>query len=934
MDRRLLVCSLLLSTLHVSPPTFASGSDASRPVVEEIVVTAERSESTVSDTSIAITAFTDKFLEDFGIRNQEDLQRFIPSTVIEPYDLSIRGVGRNFRNLGGDPGVATYLDDVYSEDFGIASTENGLYDIERIEVLRGPQGTLYGRSAPGGAITFITKRPTDHLEIEARVNAGSYGLVEHYEMLSGPIVEGLDGRLTASKRIRDGYIDDVSGHADLDNYGDENYALAVRYTPTDSIAIDVRGNERSYRRRIASAGGSFVFDENGGMPDEITGNARNTSAFAFGYRAVDPSIACADVNDRTNVRCTIGGQHVFEFTDVHGAALFAQRVTPGVDPGIRNYLYGYTRPLVVDDIDDIDSGNLKTDTNGENDEFFDHQAASLTASWSSDALTIKYIFGYTDYFYDRTTDQDLSNNLDIDQQFYVSQENENYSHELQFFYGLDDVVTVTSGLFYYNAKINQRGDFYDSTKNAFYLEGTDYGALGTLMDAVFNSGEVAPGVFLLSGDVRMNTARSLAREHAIGNDVAVFASGPWLGDRGTRIPHGPVTDASSSEYDTRTEREALAIYTQAVWQLGEHFALTTGLRWAKDRLDGTEQGWLYDEGLFFPLTNDPATSTFGITLADYNVLAGPAVGNDDEPVRLGGIPAQVSAYRHLDLIDKNVTWRANLEWTPSEATLVYGSVTTGVREAGFNLVFFSGQDRYDPERLTAYEVGYKGRLLDESLQLNVAVYYYDYSDVHTPTDVPNELQPDQLEFAVLNAPGAEMRGVEADVAWAVSRRITLGGQFSVSSSEYTDDFFVVDHFNPRLPESLVPPVQSLVNIKGNRLPHGPERTGLFWGSYAFPLEGIGTVTLLANVAWIDEVYFSPYQAETDKAPAYSRIDLRATWNSVDDAWEVAAFVNNAMDEVGIRSIERGNDGANYVRTGATTDPRLYGVELRYRFSGG
>ena len=82
----------------------AGSEDAGRRQFEEIVVTAERRESTVQDTAIAITAFTGEFIEDFGLRNQEDLQNYLPATTIQPYDLSIRGVGRLFRALGGDPG--------------------------------------------------------------------------------------------------------------------------------------------------------------------------------------------------------------------------------------------------------------------------------------------------------------------------------------------------------------------------------------------------------------------------------------------------------------------------------------------------------------------------------------------------------------------------------------------------------------------------------------------------------------------------------------------------------------------------------------------------------------------------------------------------------------------------------------------------------------
>ena len=127
-----------------------------------MIVTAERREASIQDTSISITAFNGEFLDDFGIRNQEDLQNFVPATTIQPYDATVRGVGRNFRALGGDPGVATYMNGIYSEDL-LTATAATFFDVERIEVLRGPQGTLYGRNAVGGAINIL-KEPTDEFE--------------------------------------------------------------------------------------------------------------------------------------------------------------------------------------------------------------------------------------------------------------------------------------------------------------------------------------------------------------------------------------------------------------------------------------------------------------------------------------------------------------------------------------------------------------------------------------------------------------------------------------------------------------------------------------------------------------------------------------------------------------------------------------------------
>ena len=164
-------CNLL--TLSIAAVLSASVYAADRQI-EEVVVTAEKVEATISDTSISITAFSADAIEEFGLQGADDMVNYIPATTRDAYDIRIRGVGRNFRALGGDPGVATYYNGVFSPDFGIAASENALYDIQRIEVLRGPQGTLYGRNAIGGALNYITKDPTFEWTGNARMQVGNY----------------------------------------------------------------------------------------------------------------------------------------------------------------------------------------------------------------------------------------------------------------------------------------------------------------------------------------------------------------------------------------------------------------------------------------------------------------------------------------------------------------------------------------------------------------------------------------------------------------------------------------------------------------------------------------------------------------------------------------------------------------------------------------
>ena len=308
----------------------------------------------MQDTAISITAFDEEMIEEFGLRNQEDLQNFIPATTIQPYDISIRGVGRVFRALGGDPGVATYFNGAYSEDFGIVPTEGGLYDIAHIEVLRGPQGTLYGRNGIGGAVNFHTNKPEDEFSGEVRGVIGSYATRELFGFLTGPIIDDLlSARLTVVDRDRDGSVDDITSGVDQDGYGDQNIALALRFTPTDDIEINLRGNDREFSRVISSAqgAGALVVSEFSGVGDEITGGQRNTSARVFGFREIDPTVPCRDQMDRRNPMCQVRGLHTFEF-NLNGNTKLAQRVVPGIDAvsngtAVRTLRSVTTRPLPI-----------------------------------------------------------------------------------------------------------------------------------------------------------------------------------------------------------------------------------------------------------------------------------------------------------------------------------------------------------------------------------------------------------------------------------------------------------------------------------------------------------------------------------------------------------------------------------------------------------
>lgn len=954
------MCALIAAAviLPISSAAFAQEAEGRR--IEEVIVTAERKEASIQDTSISISAFTDQFMDDFGIRNQEDLQNFVPATTIQPYDATVRGVGRNFRALGGDPGVSTYMNGIYSEDL-LTATAATFWDVERVEVLRGPQGTLYGRNAVGGAINILYKEPTNEFEAAVKGIIGNYSTQEVYGAVSGPIVKDkLMGRLNFAHRERDGVIDEIGGdYPDLDGLGTDNFALLLKWTPTDTLEFDIRHNWMDINRVFGGAnGGGIVVLNEDGQP------SRNTTNLVGGYRRIDTANT-----DPTNVYTGDfydQSQPILNFTDpVSGADVLAQRVRPGIDyfdgDGFQNAaasLDGFNNTSAASAAaynNCVFPGKIKGDdvcaaSNGLNLEEFEQEGTQFTVAWDlSDTVTLKYLYGHNALSYERITEDDNTGSLIHDRQFYVNHEARYESHELQAFYDIGERLTFTSGIFFYDATINQRGDFFSSVEEARYRDGyTDntgiYGLLPAEMVTLHSAKK--------SCTESDSPAPTCERNYAVNNTSEDLGTGflpgatrndnlqvsQWGGDDGTvhdlSVWHGPNTVASDLLYHTRTERAAFAAYTQGVWNISDQFTLTAGIRYAEDEITAEENLWRYTQstlGGADALFTDAVITGSGI--ANINVINGGLDPLTGQPIQdrhvEGGWPIAVSVYRPFKRKDDDITWRLNLDWDITDAAMMYFGITTGYRSGGYNLVFFSNTPTYDPEDLTAYELGYKTQWMDDRLQLNGSFYYYDYKDIHTVgTEVTSF---GGTSTSVLAAPGAEIYGIEAEATWLATDRITLGGNFSWTPSEYTKDFLISDPSGIEAPASIFPGQdEKLTNIKGNQLLQVPEGKATAWGSYRFPLQGGASLDLFGVYSWISEVYYSPFESDAEKADAYDRVDLRATFTSGGGNWIISGFVNNVFDDVGVLQVLREGEQEFFRHTAGTTVPRAYGLEVTYQ----
>lgn len=231
--------ALLLATEAASSQTL---------MLEEIMVTAQKREQDLQEIPAALVAFSGSSIEEAGWRNVGQVQDAVPSLEIggeskmRPF-VSIRGVGTRKFDIGTDGSVGLFIDEIYNSRF--TSIMGTLLDVERIEVLKGPQGTLYGRNTIGGAINIISRQPSDELEGRLSARVGNYDLWEIGGTVSGPLAgDSLLARLSASTSEQDGVYDDtVSGENGNEKRSSARLSLVFR--PNDDWDLNFIGDYSS-----------------------------------------------------------------------------------------------------------------------------------------------------------------------------------------------------------------------------------------------------------------------------------------------------------------------------------------------------------------------------------------------------------------------------------------------------------------------------------------------------------------------------------------------------------------------------------------------------------------------------------------------------------------------------------------------------------------
>jgi iron complex outermembrane recepter protein len=304
--KTLLTCTCLAGAISVTP-AFAqqsAQSAASSGGLEEIVVTARRKEEKLQTVPVAVTAFTGADIQNKNIESSSDLQHHVPSLMSSQQSRDeqvfyLRGQGPN-GGSGGSPGVIAYFSEVPFTGSG-----PGIYfDLSNLQVLRGPQGTLFGQNTTGGAVLFEPKHPTNEYEGYVQLTLGNYNRQGVEAAVNIPIIDDkLLVRFAGSKETRDGYTYDIGTHQDLDNRDYWSGRIGVTWRPTDDFE-----NYLVYDSLYSHTNGTGLVMEaiNTGFDPQL-GELQGSFARTFGIPAVQAALAQAQALGPRKVDTDIAG---------------------------------------------------------------------------------------------------------------------------------------------------------------------------------------------------------------------------------------------------------------------------------------------------------------------------------------------------------------------------------------------------------------------------------------------------------------------------------------------------------------------------------------------------------------------------------------------------------------------------------------------------
>lgn len=884
--------------------------------IEEIVVTTRKRAENLQTVPIAVTAITADQIQRQGIEGLRDITKLDPSvqfdTAFGPQDtrVTIRGLS----NSRGRSNVAFLVDgidvtteNVVSAGSGLLANKRLLNDVERIEIVKGPQSALYGRAAFAGAISYVTKEPGDVFEGSASLDVGDYGRRQFDAAIGGPVLGNTLGmRLTGVYWNQDGYYQNIYSGDDVGGGDGFGTALTTVYTPNDIVKIKAR---LEYSEDDYDAPATVRIE--GEQPAIYPANA-----LAAGVGLSDAFSGTATTLPDFGVYCP--GLLPLQPSTQEVLAVFPNHpVVPDPNnPGQQIPAPGFCFPETWGDADGkpVRHGEdplTGVDYEGDSVDVF---RLSVNATVDLDRYSISSYTGYTDADLSQAYDQDFQSVGRPDELISTifsdtDQDTEQFSQELRLATNWDTPFQITIGGLYWHEERD-----LDDNNAILSCEPVTKDLAGNLVTDVPGvcDGTAAPG-----GLVSVSTIQEYARQD-LRPEVPGFKGAVW-----------------------ETETEHWSAYFSFEWDLTSNLKLTLENRYV-------------DEEFKITRPNQASCPQLGFTALGGNFVA-PLASQAENPGALIACLAWDNAVRkgaagldpNFDILVPGMqgfdwaliqgqqdsefnTPKATLEWFVNDDIMLYGYVAKAEKPGGINQLEAGGsattiEDEYfDPEEMTAYEIGTKTSWEAAGyLQFNAAGFYQDYSDKQTSTQV---LVNDRLRPRVVNASAAEVWGLELDLTWQPSflEGLTLNAAYTYLDPTYTDFLddttllvraattgqcqVVYKGGEGPNPGDLTDPANGAptcrIDQSGNLLERTPENSfaGLITLQRPVPGQNFDWLVEL-NAVYQDERYLDP--DNFSKWDDYWLFDLRAGLEG--ERWDVIVYAENLFDDDTLKTGGAGPD---------------------------
>jgi iron complex outermembrane receptor protein len=918
MRTRILLATTALSLIALGAPrAFALDGDAAKPppaaaaegtTIGEVVVTAERREASLGDVPVAVTAFTAKDRNLKGISTVQDLTDFTPGlTYSSQLDRpAIRGLSRDTNIYLADSAVAVYYDDFFSNSTFLVGRDDMLTN--EVEVLLGPQGTLYGRNAIGGLINTISKRPTSDFTGEIRDVLGNYSYNKIEGTLAGPtFIPGLTFRVS-------GYYDNQSqGYFKNITPGQPSEG-GVRHDPYGELQLQYKGEKDDVWLDTYVVG----FNHDRGGPGSLLGTPTlgdyGTAPTTYGQQTFNPNFP-------------FGG---------------------GAVPGSVVGQVGANNPVVTD-------GNLRDFAHAIPTDITVSKAPTITLHWTHhfDNFDVKYVGGYSQYHYELHTNYFNNDNSSITQyqipvgpycgvfggnctpltvnpqnEFSFTTQTDWFSHEITFASTWNKPLQWIAGVYYYQETDNNPETVHMTVPAAAILN-----PIGGLPNPSGN-------VITLDYQDRIQSA-------------ALYGQLDWK-----LTPTLKLTGGLRYTFDWKhgSEEARFIYYGQDVLAGYPYSVIPIG------------PGLPTLNDLYTPQNFGSALPAFDITSTYVGHTAANGVCSIASVATSGPFAGDYT--RCLSDHSQDLTGTAGVEWTPDDKTLVYARYNRGYKAFALNAGFVGNNPEAAPEHVNDYEVGFK-RTFGTTLSVYLDGFYYSYSDDQVPIGVAGSgvTLTEFVNIPKAVADGVELttdwrpiRHLDINLTYGLDHT-SISSNCTAVNGVATGSCYE-DALDPYATAPGARPVGSLTSglfydqaVKGDELPNAPENKVAFNTNYTWVFAP-GNLTLSGTYIWKDKSYSSLFTRTYDEAPSWSQVDMRATWSGDHDRYEIILYVRNLFNTLGydaaangyivgtgaplnvfgapLTPLPNGSQIPTYAQQHAVssfdlTPPRTFGVELHYKF---